>query len=232
MCDNIKPYNGNDIDKSVLNKKNLDYILHIVPLSTLTYLVTATGVAFLLRNKVSRGSLVFWFTSVAVITLSRLILSVIFNRMKERPYKQFHFIFIFFTAMSALVWGFSGFILLTDDTSANMFLIVCILGIGSGGTITLASDLKQGVMFQTFLFLPFITRLSLFNSEYYISAAVLILIYYFMILGACIKIYRIINENMIYSWKNKQTMNELSASEKKFRTIFNQAPYRYFLLQQ
>lgn len=92
--------------------------------------------------------------------------------------------------LSAIIWGFSGFILLTEDNSANMFIIVCIIGIATGGSVTLASDFNQIKIFLTIILFPYIIRFFLFNTQYYITVAILILVYYFLILGTGYKIHK------------------------------------------
>ncbi len=129
---------------------------------------------------------------------------------------------------TAVVWGFSGFILLTDNNSSNMLILVCMLGIATGGVSTLASDFRQIIVFLSILLFPYIIRLCLFHSEFYYISSGLILVYYFLVLGIGYKINRTIYENINYAWKNKRTMEDLAAGEKKFRTIFNHAPVGIF----
>ncbi len=215
-------------DNKLLEKEKLKYLSKVVPLSTGMYLFTAFVLVLILRNHVDKSLLIYWYSSVFLVSSARFFISVLFNRQKEKNHKTFYSLFVLMMLLSAFVWGFSGFVLLTDDYSVNMFIIVCILGIGTGSTVTLASDLKQVFLFLSFLVIPFTARLFLLDAEYYKSAAVLLLIYYFMILGIGNKFYKIIYENIYYAWISRKTTDELTASEKKFRTIFKHAPVGIF----
>ena len=213
-------------DTPSLVQDKLNYLSKMVPLGSMAYIATALTIVYFVRDRVDSLPLFLWAGTVSAVVLLRSLVAVLFNRKKTIT----HFYFLFFIMMflTAMVWGFSGFILLTDNNSSNMLILVCMLGIATGGVSTLASDFRQITVFLSVLLFPYIIRLCLFHTEYYYISAGLILVYYFLVLGIGYKINRTITENNNYAWENKKAMEDLAASERKFRTIFKHAPAGIF----
>ena len=199
-----------------------------MPNSIYANLLVGIIVTLFLWGKTGTINLLFWLSSMFVITIIRTVTLKFYHKKKAGSEILYYRIFAIQMIISTLIWGLSGFIIFSSDTLTNILVIVSILGIAIGGVSSLTSDLKLVVLFISLLMLPFTFRLLLFQVEFFNIIALLLTIFYILILLVGIRIHKLIFENIMFKEKHKKTMAELLLSENKFRSIFEHAPVGIF----
>ena len=214
-------------NKKYINPEGLNLLYNNLTVSVLSYILAGLIISFFLRSHFDSGK-VLWLSLLLCISLIRLTTILIFNKNKSPGTSLFYFLFIIELIISSLIWGFSGFALLSDDILENMLLTVCIMGLAAGGITSLSSERKTLFIFLSLLLFPFAVRLFLFQSELYTLIGILLILFFVLISFIGLRLNRMIRENLQYKEKHKKTMEELAKSENSFRSIFEHAPVGFF----
>jgi len=162
------------------------------------------------------------------LTVSRLITTGLFNKSSDKQQQKYYFLFFLQMLITTSLWGFSGFIIFSQYNTSNILVIVCVMGLSIGGISSLSSDYKILLAFLTLLLIPFTFRMFLYQDEFYNTIGVLLIIFQLLMIIASKRIHQLINDNILFSYKNKKTMDDLTVSENKFRNIFEHAPIGIF----
>lgn len=214
-------------NKKKIDEESLNLLYHHLFFSVLSSVMVGLVISFFLRHNFHAYKVV-WLVLVLFISSIRVAASLIYKKMGSPGSAHFYIIFIAGLILSSLMWGFSGFILLSSDLLENMMLSVCIMGIAVGGTTSLSSDRKLLFIFLLLLLFPFATSLFLFESELYNLMGFLLIFFFILISIVGFRLNKMVQENLQYKEKHKNTMEKLAKSENRFRSIFEHAPVGIF----
>ncbi|MGL1892816.1 MAG: EAL domain-containing protein [Spirochaetaceae bacterium] len=196
--------------------------------SVIANLLACLIVSFFLWNKIPTKNLIIWAGSISFITIIRLITYYLFKNRSNINLNFFYKLFFVLMIITALLWGFSGFIIFSTNSTTNSVILICILGISLGSISSLSSDLYAIYSYQTALLIPILFRLITYNNDHNTTLAALISLFYIFILVIGTKIQKTIFQNIMFKERHKKNIEELQISESKFKTIFNHAPVGIF----
>lgn len=223
---NVSRINKNHYNN--IKKQNLDFLYNAMKNSVIANFLACLIITLFLKNKIPSVNLISWLVSITILTLIRLISYRMYKIKKEVKLKKYYVIFFILMIVTALIWGFSGFIIFSDVSLINPIILICIIGIALGAVYTLSSDLIIIYCYHTALLVPIIIRLLLYKTDYYFTLATLIFIFYILIIIISKKIHKMIFQNLMFKERHKNNIEALQKSEIKFRTIFDHAPVGIF----
>ncbi|MBN2617290.1 MAG: EAL domain-containing protein [Spirochaetales bacterium] len=207
---------------------NLDFLYSTMTKSAISNILVCGTVSIYLINKIHISIILTWSLSIFIISGIRLLSTKMFKKSNEKDYPFFYWLFYVLAILTALGWGLAGFILFSENLVINTILLLSILGLGIAGVLTLSSDLFINYSFETILILPIVIRLLVFKTDFYITLAVLILLYFILIIFMSRKISSIVFQNIMFRERHRNSTEILRISENKFRTIFDCAPIGIF----
>jgi len=216
------------VNKEQIRQEKLRQLFDLLPLSIYANLVVGLIISISLWKKVQHLNLLIWLLLMILITLIRTVTIRFFRRSDDNATNRYYILFISQMVFSTLIWALSGFIIFSSDYTSNILITVSLLGIAVGGISSLSSDFKMGISFLSLLMAPFIFRLLLFQKESYNTIVILLVVFYFLMIFLGIRIHNLVFENILFKEKHKKSMEELTVSENKFRTIFEHAPIGIF----
>lgn len=203
-------------------------LFQLLPISIHANVIVCLLLAAFLWKHSDRSNLILWVSLVLFITIARDITYFFYKRDSNRNYKLYYLINYVEMAVSSLIWGFSGFLIFTDYLQDNTLIIVTILGIILGGTISLSSDKKSMFPFIALVQVPFIIRMFLLGKTYYNMIGIFLIVFYILINLIAQRINKLVVSNLDFKETNKEMVEELRAGEKRYRTIFENAPAGIF----
>jgi len=216
-------------DINYINQEKLKLLFQFLPISTVSNLFVGIFFLIFLNKPYQNLNILIWLSALFFISATRILTYFNYKKNKNPDYKIFYRYFSVQMIFSASLWGVSGYILFVPDKiGLNMLIMLCIAGIAVGAIISLASDKKLIRLFLLVILIPTIIRLFLFRTSYYHSVGTLALIYYISITTLSNRIHILIFNNIIFTQKYKDTLEELTVNENKFRTIFESVPIGIF----
>ena len=213
-----------------IKSQRISFLYHAMINSVLANLFVTIVLTFFLFNKVSKLNLFIWALILFFILTFRLITYLKFIKSKNKSSLSFFILFFIPMAATALMWGLSGQLFFSNNYNINMIVLICILGISMGSVTTLSTESLMTYTFQSLLLLPVV--ITLFNSgkSNNITIAILVSIFYVLIITISNKVKKIFLENINFKENHRKHIEDLKFSENKFKTIFNHAPVGIFYI--
>lgn len=233
MIKNSKPYRDRENSAATKYrraplKKRTSMIFQLIPISIHTNLLMGILITLYLQDKAESFALTIWLSLFIAITIIRDITYFLYRRYSPGRQKLFYGLNFAQMIVSSLIWGLSGFVVLSPIPSENTLLIISLLGVVMAGSSSLSSDWK---MMYTFIFLimgPFTVRILTLDSEYYRMIALFMLIFYGLINFIAYRINRLVSRNLGFEEAHRDMMDQLKDREARFRSIFEHAPSGIF----
>lgn len=206
------------IDESVITTL---YTLSGRSLPVLITLATLTTVAL---YPILHSSILLWFLSLVLLTGYRLYSAYLFKQNPEKYsmmvwYKRF----IVNAVITALIFSTIGFIFIHQvDYYYQLYILAVLLGLSSGSTVSLFSDIRLNIVYASILLFPLsITMLFLYDTPLHLILAVSIVLYFIAQVTTIYKIYT-----------QKKEFNNLQSEHKFLHNLFKSAPLGIFIYNQ
>lgn len=206
------------------------YSASIVPLVTS---VTLAAILAYIQLEVIRSAIVVaWFSVIVVVTLSRIILAVAFQRFQLETDASTSVWLIRFrlgTLIAGIVWGAAGFLLFpTDHPQHQLFLVFMLAGLTAGGVISYSADLVSAIVFSTFALVPLIIRLSVVGDRLYMAMGLAVTLYLSFMIMSMRHIHRNTHENIFLRFQATEREETVKASEERYRLLLSHSPVGIF----
>jgi len=206
----------------------LDYLFRFLPNSLLAQIIVGIILSFSLWPKSNHMNILLWISIMLFTALFRILTLWFYNRSSKKELRKYYDLFIVQMLISTSLWGFSGFIIFTQYDTSNILVIVCVMGLSIGGISSLSCNIRLLIVYLSLLLIPFTFRIFLYQSEFYNTIGILLITFQFFMFIAAKRIHKLVNDNILFTFENKKTMDELTISENKFRSIFEHAPIGIF----
>jgi diguanylate cyclase (GGDEF)-like protein/PAS domain S-box-containing protein len=208
--------------------RRMDLLFSQLPLSVIAILIVATVNVLFLRNSIDRSSIIFWLGSILFITIVRLILYKAYKKDGHRHISAFYRMNLFSMLFSSVIWGASGFFIFGPEPLNNFLVVITILGIVITGITSLASDKKHLFPFITIILIPLTIRIFLYGEQPYLTVGLYLFIFFILINLVALKVNRLIEKNLDFEESHRNMIENLTISEQRFRSIFENAPSGIF----
>ena len=213
-----------DAIKKIKNFQNIDtvtvdsfYQLSTISLAILLLLIVGTVFYF---YPVLSSSIVVWGALAALLILYRLFDAYQYiDQPQKRTIQQWYVRFLILALATALLFGIFAFFFVPQmDTSSQLFAMIVLLGLVSGGIVAHLSDFRLALMYMSFILLPLVTGLILDEKTNFHAALIIAtILFYFVQLGLIVK-----------HSHHELKLKEMQKKEPFFRNIFQEAPIGIF----
>lgn len=169
-----------------------------------------------------------WFIAFVIIMLYRLIIFYLYQKGKLKP-KYAYWLTLLGVGLSALIWVVPLWTFLYHaDIFYQFFIGFIFSGLASGAMILFSGDRVIAMSYLTFLLIPLAIWYASFGDKYHYMMAILILLYYIFWLITLLKLYRINTLYRSLAGQRKRLYEAHKKSWKKFKTLFDHAPFGLF----
>ncbi|WP_331775874.1 EAL domain-containing protein [Sulfurospirillum sp. 1612] len=193
-------------------------------------IITVTFFVFF-YGRVDASKLITWFLMSSLITLLRYVLFYSFHHHHALCTNVcWSRLFTLGVILSGAIWGAVPILFFINENYLYQMLIMMILSGISAGSLSTLSQIRINVSaFLTFLLVPLIVVLLEETEVMYHYIALLVTLYFIMLQYMAQKL----NQNYVSAVNSMQLYqkkkNELTQSEQKFETIFQNVPIGSFL---
>jgi signal transduction histidine kinase/CheY-like chemotaxis protein/HPt (histidine-containing phosphotransfer) domain-containing protein len=171
-------------DSGVIQMEQLRMLFAAIPFSVPVSLINGAILIYIQWPVIEHAVLWGWFALLAVVHLSRLVLSKRFVRadsmgnVSRMEIAAWDRRFIAGSLMAGLIWG-SGSILLfpAGELVHQVFIAFVMAGMAAGGVTTFGASLPSALGFLGLLLLPLTVRLVIEGSPMTFSMAVMVLLF-------------------------------------------------------
>ncbi len=207
--------------------KKLNYLYNSSKNSLLANLFAAVVIYIYFFNKSDFFALSLWLFFLAIIIATRLY-SIVLYRKNSNKYKTYLRFFYYLMFTTAITWSVTPFLIFTSSIEYDFIILIVILGLAIGAISSLSSNLFFLISFQSALIIPVIIRMLLYRTSFYNSLSLLFLAFFFLIITISRQIHKMIYSNLVFEEEHKKSVEKLTLSENKFRSIFDHAPVGIF----
>jgi diguanylate cyclase (GGDEF)-like protein/PAS domain S-box-containing protein len=189
--------------------------------------LASTLLAASLWTVISQKILVSWLSIFIIVSLLRVRLLFLYrNRQPGSADQQnWHLRFLIGTYIIATLWGAASFLLLPEQSLAHQIVFFMIMvGMAAGGVSSLCPSITVLIGFLSLILLPLILKLVLTGSGEAALKALLVFLFWGVIVVGGKKINRNIRENIELRLQSIKREQILKISEERYRHIFSNAP--------
>ena len=173
---------------------------------------------------VPHNILISWFIFMSVILAYRLTLSHLFHKyidLDNNPRKWARLYFIG-TALTAMGWGFSGSIMLSEQSLIQqMFTTILLSGLTAGALSTLSAVYSVYIAFLTLTMIPLLIKLFSFGDDVHLASATLVLLFVFFISSAAKRLVKTISKSISLRFMHDAALKDI-ANKKQQADELNQ----------
>lgn len=207
-----------------IERYTTEMLFQLIPLNIYGNLLVTFLIALYLRDLVPFAKLAWWFGTFAFITAARHITLVLYRKSSGNSIRSFYLANFVEMSLSALLWGITGFIIFTTELAANTVITVTMMGVVMAGMTALSSDRRSLVTFITLIVFPYTVKMFLIRSPHTAVMGFFLILFYILIVYISLRMNRLVVSNLEFRETNRKIMEDLKEEEKKFRSIFEQAP--------
>ena len=122
--------------------------------------MAALFICYVFWPAVPRANLVGWTLACTAITVVRLLQLRAFRRDQQARANSRYWLrrFVGVLVVHTLILGAANFVIPPDNSTFELLLIIVIIGIASGGAITLTAHLPSSVLYTTIILAPLAVR--------------------------------------------------------------------------
>lgn len=169
-----------------------------------------------------------WLAVITVVAAFRLWVLALYSKRgpsAQNGQNKWHLYFLVGNHSSALLWGFSSFLIFPDQSLAlQIVYFMVIVGMAAGGVSSLCPSFKAVASYLTFILFPLIAKLLLLMTMPALLKAFLVFLFWFVTFSGSRKINRNISENIELRQQSIEREKVLKISEERYRHIFGNAP--------
>ncbi len=215
-----------------IERLQMEQLISATATSKIVGTLLAAAIAYKQQEVIATMEVITWFSLIVFTALVQAALVIAFQRTPAEDYSTTHAQLVKFRLgilFSGLVWGSAGLVLFpANNTPHQMFLILVLAGITSGGLISYAVDLVSALGFSILALLPLVT--SLFASGDGLSAAMgaAATLYLCFIFISARNMNRHLIENIIMRIEATAREEVVRASEERYRLLLTHTPVGIF----
>lgn len=179
---------------------------------------TATGIAAVFFNEVSRQVVVTWLVTVFTLTFIRYLSIRKFKSLDKKTVdiRRWGRLFAFFTFLSGLTWGAASIIFFTPDNLELFNILTLIVIAMSVGSLAALSAYPQAYyLFVIPTFLPIAWRYLSVDEAYYFIFGVLLFVLIFALFSIVRINNRMIHDAITLRFENLDLINQLTEQKGK-----------------
>ena len=136
-----------------------------------------------------------------------------------------HLYFLIGNYSSALLWGFSAFLIFPEQSLAlQIVYFMVMVGMAAGGVSSLCPSFPAVAGYLTLILIPLIAKLLLLGTLSALLKAFLVFLFWYVTFSGSKKINKNISENIELRQQSVQRETILKISEERYRQIFGNAP--------
>lgn len=199
-------------------------------ISNIAVLVNASVLTIIFWEFTQDITFIIWFFLHLLISSVRIYLYRMYKNYPEtKETNQWKRYFLVGLIFSAALWGITPLII--DPYASPLllsFLVIILAGLSSGAISSLASLRYTSEIYLCILTLPITIWLLLQNNAHYYLLALLIALYWMMLIAISRRMYQSIFNALQTQFLHQQALQDLQMTEERFETIFKEAPVGIF----
>jgi len=201
------------VDQRV-HDKQITLLFASLPLAMVATLMVAGVVSIVFWNMVPNSSLVGWCLAITSATIFRGGLYFSYRRRSREPGASFPWMNWFFYTLivQAFFYSSASWLIYPDDPTYQLLLIIIMIGVASGGAITLAAHLPSVVMFVTILLAPLALRFLLDDGLPWLYG-LLTFVYAGLLISTSRNLTHFIRQTFFLQQENEAAIAELTSSK-------------------
>ena len=187
---------------------------------------------FVFLEKSDHTILLTWFTAIISITIARYITKIQYDRNLSEDLNTSLWTKYFLTGvfLAALLWASITIFLFPDNDPVRQVFLAFVVGGLAAGAITSLSYNKLAIFsYLSITLLPLISQFFFHNSELGKEMSAMLLLYYFMLSFAAVRINNSFNQNIILNNECIVYDKTLRQSEYRYKKLLETASDAFFL---
>lgn len=200
--------------------------------SMMSSVILAAILAYAQLSVISPAMVWGWFLSLALISLLRGIFVRICQRNPggdAATARRRLWLYRCFVLASGMAWGAAGWLLFPPtDQSHQMILVTILVGLASGGVVSMSADFVCTIGFPMAALLPLALRLFAAGNEFSFPVGIALTFYIFFITANARRIHYNILDNIILRLEAARKEVMVSASERRYRLLLDYSPFGIF----
>ncbi len=156
-----------------------------------------------------------WYITVMVVSVLRFV-QVAFYHYCPQKIILHQILFLIMAVIAASLWGVMGILLIpSNDTMAQMMIIVILAGISVGGIQSLQANLLASTLFSTLVTVPVCIWLFMQKDFQYMVLGFTMVTYFLFLLISAIRGNRLLNQSLSLHYENSSLVQDLVVSNKE-----------------
>lgn len=211
-----------------IEKKRLAYLYENLPSSMGALFIIVFIILFVYQDLVPKFNLNIWVEINIFFILLRFLTYFSYKKssITLSNLKTYYNSFFILSTMSAVALGSSSFLILPESLENMLIIVIFILGLLAGATITLASRVEIFISYLFLVFLPYLYIFATQENSISTTFAASTLLYLVVLTIIAKKVSTIVNNNIIYSIKNQEILKSLELKAQE-ATIANKAKSKF-----
>ena len=212
------------LERKVLSEQ-LAALYSALPLSIVATLINASIIFYILYQKINHFVLFVWTGILLLSVLVRLFSFFFFKFNRIGKLQNSVKLFDLGTSFTAIAWLLVSLILFIPNAIAyNMFLVFVIAGMSAGAVTSLSYRKYPIYIFLSASLIPLMIRLSIEHGNLYHPMAIMVLIFFLMMLTTANRFYTRFRENILFRLEADLNAKTIRERETNLRAIFEAAP--------
>lgn len=197
-------------DRHGLQKK-LDMLFQRQFFSLVVTLVFSAAVVVVLWSEVASDSLMLWLGMMLLIASWRFLMGRVFFRTQKPLLRHYFWLYIFAGGVSAAAacWGSLPWLLPENAPLARQVVLFILSGVAAFSAASLFASLRIVVLYLSILLFPLAFRLYTLDGEIYTYTAVMVIVYYAVLLIVARSLQSVVDNAYLVSAKNDELANAI-----------------------
>ncbi|MET0065057.1 MAG: EAL domain-containing protein [Candidatus Thiodiazotropha sp.] len=191
-----------------LKRRQIELAYAGLPAALGAIMINATIIVLAQWQVVSSEILLFWYLSMLLLTLYRLIGYRSFQKHKPGPLQLpiWGHRAIINSLISGVIWGSAAFLLVPVEHQVHQTIIIAtLIGMAAGGVITQASLLPACIGFLLLVLVPLVIRLFILGGPANIGLGSMTTLFIFIMITGAVRIHRSINQSLELGLRQQHT---------------------------
>jgi diguanylate cyclase (GGDEF)-like protein/PAS domain S-box-containing protein len=207
-------------------------LLSISKVSLLTSVSLAIILAYMQHALVATTAFVAWCVFMVLASMLRAMILLAYRHFAAVDASAVRIALLRFRLgklIAGVVWGAAGFLLFpADHPQHQIFLILILMGMSTGGVISFSADLFSAIVFSVALALPLMLRLFIAGDVVSVAMGVAALAYLGFLILTLRRINQHIIDNILLRLEAVEREAQVRASEQRYRLLLAHAPVGIF----
>jgi diguanylate cyclase (GGDEF)-like protein/PAS domain S-box-containing protein len=214
--------------KSSIERLQMQQLFSATTTSKIVGALLAAVLAYLQHEVIATTTVIVWFSLIVFASLAQAALVIAFLRNPVDDYSTTHARLMKFrlgVMLAGFLWGSAGFMLFpANDPSHQMYLILVLAGVTSGGLISYAVDLVSALGFSILVLLPLVATLFVAGDSLSVAMGVAVTLYLGFIFMSARNMNRHLIENISMRLEATAREEVVHASEERYRLLLTHTP--------